>query len=115
MAPGRKENPRNRDSLLFRQLTRLFSGPIINYRSQTQRKFRRRQLDKYASQFQSAQGLEFKKTAYNPFDGLNSTALLEQNRSLRYNDFDQMEYTPEIAALHHCFQLNATIKRLKIF
>ena len=98
MAPGKKENPRNKDSLLFRQLTRLFSGPIINYRAQTQRKFRRRQLDKYASQFQSAQGLEFKKTAYNPFDGLNSASLLEQNRSLRYNDFDQMEYTPEIAS-----------------
>ena len=98
MAPGRKQNPRNKDSLLFRQLTRLFSGPIINYRAQTQRKFRRRQLDKYSSQFQSAAGLEFKKTAYNPFDGLNSASLLEQNRSLRYNDFDQMEYTPEIAS-----------------
>ena len=98
MAPGRKENTRNKDSLLFRQLTRLFSGPIISYRSQTQRKFRRRQLDKYSSQFQSAAGLEFKKTAYNPFDGLNSTSLLEQNRSLRYNDFDQMEFTPEIAS-----------------
>ena len=92
------DNPRNQDSLLFRQLTRLFSGPIINYRAQTQRRFRRRQLDKYAGDFKSAQGLNFKKTAYNPFDALSSDALLQQDRTLRYQDFDQMEYTPEIAS-----------------
>ena len=93
-----KNNPRNKDSMLFRQLTRLFSGPIVNYRAQTQRKFRRRALNKFEGVFKSAQGLQFKKTAYNPFDGLNSDHLLHQDRALRYNDFDQMEFTPEIAS-----------------
>ena len=41
------KNPRNPQSRLFRQLTKLFSGPIINYRTQTPRKERRRNLDKY--------------------------------------------------------------------
>ena len=36
-----KKNTRNQDSLLFKQLTRLFSGPIVNYRKQTQRRFRK--------------------------------------------------------------------------
>jgi len=98
MARRQEDNTRNKDSMLFRQLTRLFSGPIINYRAQTQRKFRRRQLDKYAGDFKSAQGLQFKKAGYNPFEGLNSDALMHQDRALRYNDFDQMEFTPEIAS-----------------
>ena len=94
----KKNNPRNQDSLLFRQLTRLFSGPIVNYRQQTQRKFRRRELDKHATSFKSAQGLEFKKSHYNPFEGLTNNAILNQDRNQRYADFDQMEYTPEIAS-----------------
>ena len=31
---GIEENPRNRASNLYKALTRLFSGPIVNYRSQ---------------------------------------------------------------------------------
>ena len=30
---GPKTNPKNNQSTLFKSLTRLFSGPIINYRS----------------------------------------------------------------------------------
>jgi hypothetical protein len=94
-----KKNVRNQDSLLYRQLTRLFSGPIVNYRAQTQRKFRKRQLDKKASLFKSAGGLEFKKSDnHNIFQGINADTILNYDRLHRYSDFDQMEYTPEIAS-----------------
>jgi len=34
-------------SNLFKALTRLFSGPIVNYRSQSGRRIRRQHLDKF--------------------------------------------------------------------
>ena len=95
MADNRK-NPRNPDSKLFRQLTRLFSGPIINHRSQTPRQLRRRQLDNY--RFRSASGQNFKKANSSPYDQLTANYFANQNRADRYVDFDQMEYTPEIAS-----------------
>jgi len=95
MADQRK-NTRNSNSELFRKLTRLLSGPLTNYRRQTPRQLRRIQLDKY--KFQSAGGLSFKKTEYNPFSGMQTNFLRSQNRGDRYVDFDQMEYTPEIAS-----------------
>ena len=96
--PKLKKNVRNPQSRLFKALTRLFSGPIVNYQQQNYRQLRRRQLDKYKKDFKSAGGLEFKKSAYSPFDGLRSNQMLNQNRAERYGDFDQMEYTPEIAS-----------------
>jgi len=98
MAGGRKTNPMNAQSNLFKKLTRLLSGPIVNYRTQTARRLRRRQLDKHASKFTSASGQQFKRTDYNPFAGLYGGAQSGQNRLERYIDFDQMEYTPEIAS-----------------
>ena len=91
-----ENNPRNPESQLFKRLTRLFSGPIVNYRTQTPRSTRRRQLDKY--RFTSTTGQQFKKTQYNPFENLSSAHMTAQNRGERYSDFDQMEYTPEIAS-----------------
>jgi len=41
---------------------------------------------------------QFKKTQYNPFESLSSAYMAAQNRGDRYADFDQMEYTPEIAS-----------------
>ena len=93
-----KNNPRNPQSLLFRRLTRLLSGPLTNYRTQTNHRLRRIQLDQYASKFTSASGADFKKTAYNPYDNLQAQAMASQARTERYVDFDQMEYTPEIAS-----------------
>jgi len=93
-----KNNPRNPQSLLFRRLTRLLSGPLTNYRTQTNHRLRRIQLDQYASKFTSASGRDFKKTAYNPYDNLQAQAMASQARTERYVDFDQMEYTPEIAS-----------------
>lgn len=91
-------NPKNNDSPLFRRLTRLFSGPIVNFRQQQQRRFKRRALDNYASRFTSASGKQFQKTTYNPFETLGAAYMSNQNRGERYKDFDQMEYTPEIAS-----------------
>jgi len=102
MATGKanqnNKNPRNPDSNLFKKLTRLLSGPLVTYRTQTARRLRRRNLDKYASRFRSASGQHFKKTEYNPFDNLMASVMSNQNRVERYVDFDQMEYTPEIAS-----------------
>jgi hypothetical protein len=93
-----KNNTRNPQSLLFRRLTRLLSGPLTNYRTQTSHRLRRIDLDKYSTKFTSASGKDFKKTAYNPYDNLQAQAMASQARTERYVDFDQMEYTPEIAS-----------------
>jgi hypothetical protein len=91
-------NPNNNQNALFKALTRIFSGPIVNRRTQTGRQIRRRQLDKYASRFKSASGLQFKKSEYNPMNIMGLNMIQNRNRSERYVDFDQMEYTPEIAS-----------------
>lgn len=96
MADSRNKNTRNSQSLLFKQLTKLFSGPIANYDQQTQSRYRRTQLDKF--KFQSAQGLEFKKAEYLTYENMSTKTMQAQNRADRYIDFDQMEYMPEIAS-----------------
>jgi hypothetical protein len=98
MANKFDKNPKNRQSDLFKSLTRLFSGPIINYRSQSGRRIRRQHLDKFSSRFKSASGQQFKKSLYNPLDTVATNAIANQRRAERYVDFDQMEYTPEIAS-----------------
>ena len=100
MAKGskNKNNTRNPQSLLFRRLTRLLSGPLTQYRTQNNHRLRRIDLDKFSSRFTSASGKDFKKTAYNPYDNLQSAYMASQQRTERYVDFDQMEYTPEIAS-----------------
>ena len=93
-----KKNPNNPQSELYRRLTRLFSGPIVNWRTQMNRKIRRTALDKYATDFKSASGQQFKKQDYSPFDVMHSKIMAQQNRSERYIDYEQMEYMPEIAS-----------------
>ena len=88
----RNNNPRNQESELFKRLTRFFSGPVVNYRTQNIRRYRRRHLDKF--KFKSASGKQFKKSDHNPFAALEADLMANQNRSQRYTDFDQMEYTP---------------------
>ncbi len=90
------KNPKNNQSFLFKGLTKLFSGPIVNRRVQMYRQQRRRDLDKY--KFKSAQGMKFQKSVYNPMDRFYSENMLNRNRAERYTDFDQMEYVPEIAS-----------------
>jgi len=98
MANKPTKNPKNQQSTLFKSLTRLFSGPIINYRSQSGRRIRRQHLDKFSSRFKSASGQQFKKSLYNPLDVVATNAIANQQRAERYVDFDQMEYMPEIAS-----------------
>ena len=98
MAKKSKNNTRNPQSILFRRLTKLLSGPLTQYRTQNSHRLRRIDLDRYASSFTSASGRDFKKTAYNPYDNLQAGYMASQQRTERYVDFDQMEYTPEIAS-----------------
>ena len=93
------KNPNNEESELFKSLTRLFSGPITTRRTQTGRQLTRRHLDMYARKFRSASGKQFKKVeSYAPLSQLNSNLYKARNRAERYVDFDEMEYTPEIAS-----------------
>ena len=62
------------------------------------RKIRRTALDKYATQFTSASGQQFRKAEYSPFDVMHSKIMAQQNRAERYVDYEQMEYMPEIAS-----------------
>ena len=49
--------------------------------------------------FRSASGKQFKKVeSYAPMSQLNSAMFANRNRAERYVDFDEMEYTPEIAS-----------------
>jgi len=89
-------NPRNAASPLFKRLTRLFSGPVVNYRHQLPRRLRRRYIDNL--KFQSASGATFKKSEYNPFSNVLANMMANQGRAERYVDFEQMEYMPEIAS-----------------
>jgi len=59
---------------------------------------RRRAYDKYANKFKDVAGQKFQRLGYNPFDNLQANIMVQQNRMQRYLDFDQMEYTPELAS-----------------
>jgi hypothetical protein len=91
-------NPNNNQNDLFKALTRMFSGPITQRRTQSGRQLRRRHLDMYSKRFRSASGQQFKKTEYNPMNVMALNMISNRNRSERYVDFDQMEFTPEIAS-----------------
>ena len=95
---NRNNNPRNPRSDLFKALTRIFSGPLTSRRTQTGRRLRRYQLDKHASDFRSASGQAFKTSKSYGAHNLQLGIMNQHNRTERYVDFDQMEYTPEIAS-----------------
>lgn len=95
MAPNNR-NPYNPENSLFKRLTRLFSGPIVNQRRQSPVQNKRGNLNKF--KFKSASGQQFKKSGYNPFDYIQTQAMVNANRADRYIDFQQMEYYPELNA-----------------
>jgi hypothetical protein len=88
----------NNVSDLFKKLTRLFSGPLIQYRHQTERSLTKKNMDKNASKFYSTSGQHFKKTQFNPFENLNMAKMVNHQRALRYSEFAQMEFNPDLAA-----------------
>ena len=90
-------NPKNDESTLFKRLTRLFSGPIVNYDQTGVARNTGRTVKKY--KFKSSTGKEFKhKEYFNPFSSLQNKSLMSRDKQIRYLDFDQMEYTPELAS-----------------
>ena len=91
-----KGNPKNPESDLFKRLTRFFSGPIADYRSQVPRELKRRQLKKY--KFTNSAGGDFAKSMHNPFSALQTEYMVNQDRLMRYADYEQMEYMPEISS-----------------
>jgi hypothetical protein len=91
-----RRNIKNNESQLFRSLTKLFSGPLVNFRQQAEIKYKRRHLNKF--DFKSASGKQFQKTSYNPFDSLQANLMANQTRAERYADFDQMEFQPDISS-----------------
>ena len=93
-----KKNPRNQNSPLFQRLTRLFSGPIVNYKAQQVRNNRKYSVDKYAPKFRSIGGQSFKRKSYNPYESISTAMMNNYNRVERYSDFDQMEFMPELAS-----------------
>ena len=95
---AKNKNPRNQESELFKRLTRLFSGPIINYKTQSGRRIRKKHLDKYANTFKTASGQQFKRSQYDPLNVIATNAIANLRRMERYVDFDQMEYEPIIAS-----------------
>ena len=97
MADENKNNPRNQESTLFKRLTRLFSGPMVNYNQPGVVRSTPRTVKKYT--FTTSTGKEFqKKEYYNPFTSIQSKTLMNRDKQARYTDFDQMEYTPELAS-----------------
>jgi len=97
MSDNNANNPRNNQSPLFKRLTRLFSGPIVNYDRPAVIRTNRRDATKYT--FTSNTGRAFKKKEYyNPFGQLSNQVLHARSKQIRYTDFDQMEYMPEIAS-----------------
>jgi len=91
-------NPNNPQSDLFGRLTKLFSGPIVNWRTQANRKIKRSTLDNYATKFKSLSGQPFRRNNYSPFEVMNTKLMAQQNRTERYVDYEQMEYMPELAS-----------------
>ena len=101
MATQNERNTRNPAAPLFKRLTRLLSGPIVNYRAQIARQEKRGDLDKYRNRFRSMSGQEFKRHDNNLSQNYNlftSAVFRNQNRAERYIDFEQMEYMPELAS-----------------
>ena len=97
MADNQNNNPRNKQSSLFKGLTRLFSGPIVNLDRPAVTRGTSRDVRKYT--FTTSTGRAFKKKEYfNPFGGDSNSVLYQRNKQVRYTDFEQMEFSPEIAS-----------------
>lgn len=95
---NRALNPLNSDNVLFRKLTKIFSGPLAARKQQSPNRLKRNQLNVYASRFKSLSGQSFKKTAYNPYNTYWSSRTQNQLRGERYREFDQMIFMPELAS-----------------
>lgn len=91
-----KLNQDQNESEFFKKITRLFSGPIANYKRQFPQKPRKK--DVYNYNFSSASGALFQKNS-NALRLMNNLQkdYSEVNRIDRYLDYNQMEFDPYMA------------------
>lgn len=87
-----KKNQYNPDSMLYRRLTKLLSGPIVSYDRQATKLKRAEEVVNGNKLFKSASGQHFKKQTYDPFNSLQAASLANARRAERYLDFQQMEF-----------------------
>lgn len=90
------QNTHNPSNLLYRALTKIFSGPLTQFHTQGPLKLKRQQLDKY--KFKSLSGQAFKKSTGNVFEYLYRFQRANVLRHERYMEFDEMDHLPEINA-----------------
>ena len=100
MADQSKNPTQSRVNFISKRLTRLFSGPITNYRSQMTRDYKRHTTGLISPLVLKVRAVNNSSAAgYNPFAQINPRRRWSnQRRTESYTDFDQMEYTPEIAS-----------------
>jgi len=99
MPKNKRQNRKSNQRVgLFRRLTRLFSGPIISYRSQSGRPLKKQYFDKYKNVYSSVSGQKFKKQTYNPFSSYSAEAMANQVRLERYMEYREMEVEPIMAS-----------------
>lgn len=95
-----RNNPKNPESELYKKLTKIFSGPIVNQRSQNTRKYRRDKLDKFAKVFKDTQGRKFQRAQNDRIFRDHSAQYLSTfERAQRYADFELMEFDPILASV----------------
>lgn len=92
-----RRNTRNKENILYKTLTRIFSGPIMRQRRQFYTRERRQDMSKYQSWFKSASGQPFKIQSRDIFSNMTAKLISEQQRAERYSDFDFMVYDPILA------------------
>lgn len=92
-----KNNPYNPESVLYKRLTRLFSGPIMSYQRRNVNYLRGDKINKSGKKlFKDMAGKEFRKLSYDPLNSYELATMASARRAERYLDFDQMEFMSEI-------------------
>ncbi len=94
-----KNNPKNNEHVLYKKLTKYFSGPIATYNTRSPQAQKRKDLDKYSTIFKDVTGRSFQKISNSKiFRHINGEYLGALERGHRYADFEQMEYDPILAS-----------------
>ena len=97
-----KNGPYNPESELYRRLTKLLSGPIVNFQTQKPKYGRIDQfIDASKSTFKSASGQQFKKQTYDPFNNLQAMAVANASERMLFMIMD----TPSVLSIGPCFAL----------
>lgn len=87
-----------KDVSLIRKLIQLVSGPVARYHTPATRLLRRRYYQDYRSVAPWNHKGNFKRAEYEKLRNLTMDRINDRNRVWRYNEFDQMEFMPELAS-----------------